>query len=638
MHWFFSRRCILFIFMVAIFALGLLFTGSLYPNAIMIDAYLWTIPPLSHLLAHILVIVFLVTFYYMRDQRKGYPKFICSISNKTPCRILFLFLMLLYFFLSFVGFTDYSSIFLYILISLGLLAVLLYILLFNRKGKSRFAKPFYFLFYTIPDRWFDLIATTGAFIFLVTLKHIFFSDISIVSDTNSQIAHARIFVSGQWFLENPLSGKDIVHFINGITNSRIYSQYPPGFTLFLYPFQLLNIVHLAGPLAGALTVPVLRRMGNLVDEKGSGRLAVLLLLFSPFWIVMSVEGMNHTLSLFLLTVMLYCLFTYWKNKTPFSSLIAGAALGGILITRPMNALIYGFMAFVTLVAVRNRHVFVKGLAAFSVGVIPFLLFLGYFNFHTTGSPWIIGYILQDPEIHQLGLLENGEYTYTMHEAISRQWANIFSLNEWLLPLSFGAVWLGACWLLKKGKNNLEYLLLTCIFLQGGGYFLYHFHDLFLGPRFWYEMLVPAMVLIAATWHPLVREAAHPTTGITSNNFPASFITLFITGSLLVGLYADLPQYLEKFAPMVARGTAFRESFEEFQPRDQTILFVPEYYQEWSWVFYPPAEELNHPHVVYAEIQSDKEYSLLREELTEWEFYEFDAETNSWLKVRMDEGP
>ena len=87
--------------------------------------------------------------------------------------------------------------------------------------------------------------------------------------------------------------------------------------------------------------------------------------------------------------------------------------------------------------------------------------------------------------------------------------------------------------------------------------------------------------------------------------------------------------------MVVRGNSFRNSFEDFDLPSGSVLFVPEYYQDWAWVFAPPQDDLEELPVVFARAVSEQEYRELNNQLPEWTLYEFQPGSPNWHKVPLE---
>ena len=72
-----------------------------------------------------------------------------------------------------------------------------------------------------------------------------------------------------------------------------YGKYSPGFPALLALGVLLKQPWLVNPILATLTIPLLYGLGVSLYGRGLGRLAIVLVLFSPFFLFMSGSMMAH---------------------------------------------------------------------------------------------------------------------------------------------------------------------------------------------------------------------------------------------------------------------------------------------------------------------------------------------------------
>jgi hypothetical protein len=341
----------------------------------------------------------------------------------------------------------------------------------------------------------------------------------LIVDAQSQIAQARLLARGQFKLEVPPALRPAIVFPVCVPTNPTFAQYPPGYLAPLavmlrlgLPLHLLDLFAVAitfwltAWLAGRLVAPALQRRARWV--------ALLLISTSPFVMLLSGTMMNHVLCACLLLIALCSALQAGdalRAARPARAWLAlcGLALGWILSTRPLNGVLYGivFTCAALWYAARFpspvnslRGSLLRMLRYWPAvaGALPPLLGFCYYNLMTTGHPLHLAYTLADPLMHRIGFVPLPDGTpFTLWISIQRSLASMVSLNIHLLGWFTGS-WLGllACWFYLRNRP-LVWVCLALLVMQVLGYGYYHFHDLVLGPRFWYEFVPLLLAMIAA---------------------------------------------------------------------------------------------------------------------------------------------
>lgn len=312
-----------------------------------------------------------------------------------------------------------------------------------------------------------------------------------------------------------------------------YSQYPP-----LHPALLA----LGLRIGAAWAVPVALSLGSALllyrftsraYDRGTARLALLLLLFCPFFWFMGASFMNHVSEFFFACLFLY-LFERWDATGRAAWLpAAGVALGLGFLSRPLTALALGAaFGVVGLLAARRRGRLVHlPLGALGFGAAAALLL--WFDWRTTGHPFLPGYVKLWGTSHGLGFHATpwgGVHTPIAglrNELLDLSLLNLF-LFEWpvpaLLPLggALAAGWLDRAW---------DRRLLLAFLALPAAYFFYWHRDTYLGPRFLYAGIAMLLPLTARS----IREAAERLQGVRIGPTPSFRVDGSHAALLLVGL-------------------------------------------------------------------------------------------------------
>jgi len=165
----------------------------------------------------------------------------------------------------------------------------------------------------IPDWLFDGVCMIFGLCMILIVKYKYFSGVLIVSDSMSQIIQAKMMQAGLYTLSVPDALAGIIRFPNGVNGlDVVYSQYPPGWILILYLLSFFNLEMFGGVIIGVATLPVLRWCAGSILSRAGSRLCEILLCLSPFWMIMSAEGMNHCPALLFLLLVIGFLFRLEK--------------------------------------------------------------------------------------------------------------------------------------------------------------------------------------------------------------------------------------------------------------------------------------------------------------------------------------
>jgi len=299
-----------------------------------------------------------------------------------------------------------------------------------------------------------------------------------------------------------------------------FGKYPPGYPLVLALGVLAGRPWLVNPLAAGLAVGLTYLLGRRVYDAQTGLLAALLLATSPFLLIQAGSFLSHVVCLAWTLLFLLGFETARRRGSAVAGLVAGVALGMLLLSRPLTA-----------VGVSLPFLFWAGIASFrrpaqlrvyspiaGATLAAAGLLLGY-NWLTTGHPLLFAYELWWP-FDRIGfgpgISPDGSHT------LQDGWVNTrFNLRElemylfgwpWrlsLVPVLFALVvalgrvlrasgYLGSCrvvraigeaarWDLALGGLALSLVAVHVAYWAGGQMY---------GPRYYFEAS-GALALLAA---------------------------------------------------------------------------------------------------------------------------------------------
>lgn len=208
------------------------------------------------------------------------------------------------------------------------------------------------------------------------------------SDEAAQLFQAKIFAAGELSAPMP-SVSDPERFFPSrhliMEDGKWFCQYTPTHSIFLVPFVWFNISFLLGPLEGLLSFLGLFLLVRLWTNDRLAKLTVLLLLLSPFFLIMTSTHMAHNSNLMLVTWSLYFLSIFWKNDRYVYSLASGFLLGLAVTTKPYPIVVWG--VFITVIMVFQGRRGFKALTGLALGSILPVAGMLALNSYYTGDPF-----------------------------------------------------------------------------------------------------------------------------------------------------------------------------------------------------------------------------------------------------------
>ncbi|NIR46554.1 MAG: hypothetical protein GWN99_19090 [Gemmatimonadetes bacterium] len=317
-------------------------------------------------------------------------------------------------------------------------------------------------------------------------------------DSIAQLFQARIFTAGSVSAPAPERPEFFAASHLLVHEGRWFAQYPPGHSALLALGLAVGLPWVINPIfAGGTVLLVYGAARRLLDE-GTARLAALLYLLAPFALFMSASYMNHITTGFFLALALYAALRAAEDESPAWPLAAGLALAFAATIRPLESLAWtGILGFFVL-ARRGYRAAALSATACLFGITPLLAF----NALTSGHPLRFGYTLLWGRGHSLGFHTDpwGEpFTPLVsfaNTALDFQRLDVFLFN-WPFPsliFVLAALWFGARD--ERWRRPLAWLA-ALLLAAPAAYFFYWHRDNYLGPRFLFASLVPALILTAA---------------------------------------------------------------------------------------------------------------------------------------------
>lgn len=284
------------------------------------------------------------------------------------------------------------------------------------------------------------------------------------------------------------------------------SQYPPFHPALLALGLVAGAVWLVGPSLMAATAffTALAAERLLPGRKAEARVGALFVAVSPFLIGLAGSYMNHATAAALAAVAAYCALRAVDGGVGWAG-VAGAAVGAMLATRPLSAVVIG--AAVTLgvwvwrPGGRPRRSGVKPwrrILAAAAGAAPPVSALLWYNARLFGSPTRFGYLAAAGPRHRPGFhLDPWGNVFGPAQGLGYTSADLLALGRDLLgtPVPVVAV-VGWYLLRRRSLSPGEWVLAAWAILPVIANAFYWHHDLVLGPRMLGEA-APAWCVLAA---------------------------------------------------------------------------------------------------------------------------------------------
>jgi len=328
---------------------------------------------------------------------------------------------------------------------------------------------------------------------------------------------ARTFAEGLvWFPAPPEAAwQGLEYYLLQVDQGKWLATTPPAWPALLALGVKVNIPWLVNPLLAALSVFLAHSVVRRLAGKNRADLMTLLLATSPWFLVTGASLMPHTSALF------FILLSWWlllcnpvKSRTFVAlSVFAGLSMGWVFVTRQLEGVLMGTLTGLWLLGHFRQRFGVPRVIAYAAGCILMGSLYLIYNNVMTGNPLVAPldtYIsLQwqsgansygfGPNIGPPGGWDALDIApgHSPGEAVLITLHNIFYTNFEFLGWGIGSLALVWCMALWGRFQAFDLMMLTVIVTIATALFFYWFSGSFyIGPRYWFSMLIPLLVLSA----------------------------------------------------------------------------------------------------------------------------------------------
>lgn len=602
---------------------------QLFSSLTAIADYLWGIPS-----AIITLLLFLTTvwFYYhvkMKERPGRYVKLLIHLPSFIKFLLISLFFIYTLFPLrwaqrsfsrSLESFPDFSHFdFILLLFSLAGTAFCciycfenlpLKIVTFAEKVTSRFFKWKESLF--IGSLLILCLAATG------TIAYSVLGHIPHVEDGIAQLFQAKIFSLGKLYAPLP-PHKEFFDYINIINDTKWYSQYPPGHSFLLMLGLFLKVPWMIGPFLGTLSLFIFFLVVKIIyRDHQTVYLCCSFLLFSPFFLFMSSNYMNHSSTMFFILLFLYCYLHMFSSPSCLYAVISGLSLGYAINIRPLTAVAIGtpFICYSLYCTFKKREIQAKKVVCFCLTISSMVFLLLLYNYLTNGNPFLFGYQKHYNTFGFLGSSQLGP-PHTLKGGVINTSNNLIGLNqylfEWPIP---SLIFVFILFVLPAKKNRWEHLSLIACFMVIVAYFFYWYQDLCFGPRFYYSLMPFMIIFTVRGFLELPKWLGEKGFNIRSTQV-SLYLLLFLC--FLYTFTISFPPFINKYSDDYWLVTDKIHRAVKEQGITNAIVFIdvwiPPYIKEPNWIPYGSGFQFNSPDlsddVIYAMDLKKKNSELMK---------------------------
>jgi NADH:ubiquinone oxidoreductase subunit K len=306
----------------------------------------------------------------------------------------------------------------------------------------------------------------------------------VPGDEDEYLFQARVLARGRLWWDRPQQAEFFTTPGQLLRGGRLFGHHQLGHSALLVPGVIAGLPRAVPILMAVAVIPLCYVLGRRLGGENAGKLSVVLLALSPFFLFTMGSLVSETSSMFLLVAATYLLLVAERSTT--REVAAGSVLGLAVATRALSAVAVG--APVVALWIRRRGP--SGVPRLLAGAVPLLAAIAAVNAVLTGSPWRLPFTLHEPD--PLGFDER----FGLAQGLGNLLSNLGLLNFWLSgwPLGLGLVMLGL-WILRR--NTLALSLAIASAGLGAAYVLYwHGGQVATGPLRFFE-LCPFLLCVTA---------------------------------------------------------------------------------------------------------------------------------------------
>lgn len=362
------------------------------------------------------------------------------------------------------------------------------------------------------DRLFPWMVAFFVTVVAATISWAVFERIPHIADSVAYHFQAKYLSTGRIYLPVPPEFSAFAFNNLHVEGDKLWSYGFPGWPATLAIGMRLGVAWLVNPVLAGITILLLHALLSRLYDRRFAHATIALLAVSPWYLFVSGSFMTHTLSgVWALTAFLALVKARETRGLPWA-LVAGAAFGALFLTRPFEAIVLGVVAGLWILGLLDREARLRPAQIAGI-VVAGLAVAGWifpYNNALTGSPtatphsvwasarWYPGgdRLGFGPDVGNMGWTHIDPLPgHGLPDIIINTVQNLFTANFELFGWAFGSLALVTMFVLWRRWKPADRLFLAIIFAIIFGYSFYWFSG---GPdfgaRYWYQILIPLVVL------------------------------------------------------------------------------------------------------------------------------------------------
>lgn len=193
-----------------------------------------------------------------------------------------------------------------------------------------------------------------------------------------------------------------------ISDTNSISKYYHGFPFILALFYILGgkgTIFYANAVLGIVGLFIAYKLGELLFDKKTGLITIILLGFNPIYLKMVYSNFNHIAALVFILISFFFWFKSHKKNDNLLGILSGICLGYAILIHITSALL--IVAFLIGWMIEKK----LKIKSFLLGLLPVLVFIAAFNFIIFGSPIKTGYSIigEDAQFNVSYVLQNMQF-------------------------------------------------------------------------------------------------------------------------------------------------------------------------------------------------------------------------------------
>lgn len=324
--------------------------------------------------------------------------------------------------------------------------------------------------------------------------------------------HARYLADGALALPMPPSTDAFDHYLMDSYQDRWFVTTFPGWPLALALGVKIGAPWIINPLLAAISVLLLHSVTRTMTDRGTANLAALLMAVSPWYISMAATQLIHTFTYALILAAWVLLLKARARPSVVLPFLAGALMGWLVMTRPLEGFFMGALTGLWVLTFLKDKRQWQTVLAYGLGCVVIGGLIFPYNTYLTGDPFqtpLNTYYdrFWGPGSNALGFGPDrgapgwgNVDVFTGHsplEALINGQQNLYELNFSLLGWGAASLAFALVFVFWGRWTKFTAAMAVIIGATFGLYALFWFYGgYFAGPRYWFMMIVPLLILTA----------------------------------------------------------------------------------------------------------------------------------------------